>query len=85
MRRVLSWGLVVSRPTPVPNVYGVVLEGGTSTTGRLRWSVAPSTPAASVVGRERMSAGRVGRLGTLLGPEGTARVAGCCFGVAWSW
>jgi hypothetical protein len=47
------WGVgvvgVVVRPTPRPNVSGVVLMGGTSTSGLLvAGSPCPSTPAPSV-------------------------------------
>ena len=57
---------------PRPNASGVVLKGGTSTTAAM-WA-----GTASVLLRDgTRTAGSGGRLGTLLGPEGTAREGGC--------
>ena len=90
----------MSRPMPWPNVSGVVLKGGTSTTGRLVESVGFQYACSLLRGGN--GADRVvGRSGTLLGPEGTAtwwvlpwsgpsvrsnRRLGCqCFRVLVSW
>ena len=63
-------------PLSLPNEWGTVLEGGTSTVAGLRaggdlvrQAVAPS--GVVVLGGNGSLLGR-GRLGTLLGPEGTA-------------
>ena len=71
---------MLSRPTLGPNAAGVVLKGGTSTTGRLVGSVAPSTPSGSPGGRERMLTGsvRVGLARCWVLREQPVR--GCCLG-----
>ena len=60
---------------PEPYAFGVVLEGGTSTTAVIMGRHRVSTPPCGDGTRTADSPG--GRLGTLLGPEGTAREGGC--------
>lgn len=60
-----------SRPTPLPSVWGVVLEGGTSTTAH-RVVGGFLVRLQLAVGREREVLAGCGGPGTLLGPEGTA-------------
>lgn len=57
---------------PPPYVWGVVLTGGTSTTGRLVGSVASKYACSLLRGGNGCRWSSAGRLGTLLGPEGTA-------------
>ena len=62
----------VSRPMPVPSVYGVVLTGGTSTTAHLCGGWRLVRLRSSGRGEGTVAAWCGGGPGTLLGPEGTA-------------
>ena len=66
---------VCAETRPEPYAFGVVLKGGTSTTAAIMGRHRVSTPPCGDGTRIADPVG--GRLGTLLGPEGTAREGGC--------